>query len=170
MSIVLNSQILLELNKNKSLKLDKKYQKNSSNYNFFINPNISIKLYNSKVVDISNNHIVFEYDKKNYLNLFILLKNINENILNLYKKSDSYEDKTIYNLYIDKEDTFTIRCYLPHFKLKYFINHFENETQKSFNLPRKGCIYDEVIIDIRNLWVKDNKVGFNLELKNTKFT
>ena len=167
MTIILNAENLIELQKERKITLVKKYQKNSDDYNFYINPNIGIKLYSAKVIDISLNHIVFEYNKKDSLNLFILLKLINENLLNLYKQSDSYDSKTIYNLYIDKEDTFTIRCYLPHNKFKYFISHYESNIQKPFNLPKKKGVYDEVYIDIRNLWIKDNKVGFNLELKQT---
>ena len=168
MTIMLNSETLEELKKNKTIILKKKFQKNSLDYNFYINPNIGIKLYNPKVIDVSDNYIVFEYNKKNALNLFILLKNINEYIIDLYKKSDSYELKTLYNLFMDKEDTFTIRCYLPKSKYKYNIYHYENNNQTNFNLPRKGRIYSEVFIDIRNIWIKNNKVGFNLELKETK--
>jgi hypothetical protein len=168
MTIILNSDILDDLKMNKTIILKKKFQKNSLDYNFYINPNIGIKLYNAKVIDVSQNYIVFEYNKKNALNLFILLKNISEYILNLYKNSDSYELKTLYNLYMDKEDTFTVRCYLPKSKYKYNIYHYENNNQTNFNLPRKGALYNEVLIDIRNIWIKNNKVGFNLELKETK--
>lgn len=169
MTIILNSEILLELKNNKGISLAKKYQKNSSNYNFFINPNIGIKLYKAKVSEITINHVVFEYNKKDSINLFTFFKHINEHLLDLYKQSDYYQDKTIYNFFIDKQDTFTIRCYLPHNKFKYFISHYENDILQFYNLPKKGCIYDEVYIDLRNLWIKDNKVGFNLELKQTKF-
>lgn len=169
MTIILSSDVLFQLKKERALKLDKKYQKNSSDYNFYINPKIGIKLYNAKVIEHSINHVVFQYDKKDFINLFILLKHINEDIIDLYKTCDSYELKTIYNLYIDKEDTFTIRCYLPHYKSKYSITHYENNKILPFNLPKKYMVYDEVFIDIRNLWIKDNKVGFNLELKETKY-
>jgi len=168
MTIILNSDILYELQTNKQLKLTKKFQKNSLNYNFYINPNIAIKLYTAKIIDISLNHITFEYNKKDSLNLFLFLKKVNESILELYKNSDSHENKTIYDMYVNKPESFTIRCYLPHFKSKYFINYFENDIQKQFFLPKKGYIYDELYIDIRNLWIKDNKVGFNLELKEIK--
>jgi hypothetical protein len=169
MTIILNSDILNDMKKNDIIKLEKKYQKNSDNYNFYIHPNISIRLYNAKVIDISTNHIVFQYKKIDFLNLMIFLKNLNEHILKLYKESDSYDNKMIYNLYNENEETFTIRCYLPHNKFKYFISHYQEEKSLYFNLPKKGSIFDEIIIDIRNLWINNNKVGFNLELKQTKY-
>jgi len=169
MTIILNSEIIDELKTNKIINLNKKYQKNSSDYNFFITPNIGFKLYNVKISDISINHIVFEYSKKDYLNLFVFLKKVNEHIIDLYKNSDSYESKTIYNLFVDKQDSFTIRCHLPHNKFKYFITNYENNIEKIFNLPKKYSTIDEVYIDIRNLWIKNEKVGFNLELKETRF-
>lgn len=168
MTIILNSETLLNLKNNKTVILNKKYQKNSSDYNFYINPNIGIKLYNAKVSYITNNFIVFEYNKKDSLNLFILLKNINEYLLDIYKKSDSHESKTLYNLFMDKTDTFTIRCHLPKSKFKYLIYSYIDMDLINFNLPKQGLIYDEVFIDIRNLWIKNNIVGFNLELKETK--
>lgn len=172
MTIILNSEKLYELKSERLISLSKKYQKNSLDYNFYINPNVGIKLYNAKVHEIAKNYVVFSFDKKDYINLFILLKHINEYFIDLYKSSDFHENKTIYDIFVDKQDFFTIRCYLPHVKFKYFIKNYLNDEETYFTLPRKGVILNEILIDIRNLWIKekDNKVGFNLELKQTKIT
>ena len=61
---------------------------------------------------------------------------------------------------------------LDYLRNKYFIkvelnNCYGNEESK-FWLPPKNSTYDSVILEIRNMWLNDEKVGFNLELKSIK--
>ena len=72
MTIFLNMQTLFELKNDRVITLSKKYQKDTPNYNFYINPKVGIKLYGAKVTEVSPNHVVFEYKKKDAINLYIL--------------------------------------------------------------------------------------------------
>lgn len=169
-SFIITSEILKNFEENKSLKLIKKKQKNVNNYNYYLTPNLSIKLYNPKVLFVTNSYIVFEYKKHDILNLFNLLKHANEMIykeLSLFTRLDI---KNVYNLYSIVDESLTIRCSLPQKNKKYLIESIDMYTneKKQFNIPKKGICVNEVILDIRNVWETDDKIGFNLELKSIK--
>jgi predicted Rdx family selenoprotein len=50
---------------------------------------------------------------------------------------------------------------------KFLITSFFNDVEEDFRPPNVGITYNTVILDIRNIWEKDNHSGFNLELKET---
>lgn len=168
MTIILNSDILQELIISKTLKIIKKSQKISNNSNYYFTPSIGIKLYNPKIMYSNLKSVVFEFDKYEFLNLLQLLRSINDKLQ--YKLKHDYSelfDKEIYNIMSERDDKFTIRCYLPHKNGKYFIK--SNESSFGFKLPKSNCVLDEALIEIRNVWCNDGKYGFNLELKSVSY-
>jgi hypothetical protein len=163
MTIILTSDKIDALIKENILKVLKKPQKNTTNFNYYFTPNIGISLYNPKVKYIDKKFIVFEFERYKNSSLYHLLKHINTTLQNELKKQYiELKDKYIYDLFSEQNEYFFIRCYLPNNNGKYFISVNED---KRFYLPRIGCIYDNVIVEIRNIWGKGDKYGFNIELK-----
>ena len=141
------------------LKIVKRSQhKSSSDCNYYFTPNLTIILQNAKVLIINSKFLVFEFDKIIHSHLFLLLKNINEKLK--YKLKNNYNelyhlnDNQFYNMFSDLGNTFTIRCSIYCIKNK-----------SSFKLQNINHIYDNIIIEIKNLWCQKSKYGFNLELK-----
>jgi len=168
MSIILTSDILNDLIVSKNLKIIKKSQKISENSNYYFTPSLGINLYKPKIMFINPKFVVFEFDKYEFYNLFKLLQNINDKLQNKLKNDYSeLFNKDIYNIISEQENTFTLRCHLPNKNGKYFIKF--NESTIGFKLPKQNCILDHALIEIRNVWCKDSKYGFNLELKSINY-
>lgn len=167
MTIIINSETLDDIINNDVLKILKRNQKVSGNFNYYFNPSIGINLYNAKVKFIDKKFIVFEFDKYAHSSLLKLLKYI-DNTLQTETKNKFSElfDKTIYSLYNETEDNFMIRCYLPSNNSKYNIQ----TNFGYFNLPRIGCVYNDSRIEFRNIWKNGDKYGFNIELKSVSIT
>jgi hypothetical protein len=170
--IILNSSVLRDLtnidSENKILIFKETYKNGFRN--FFFAPNIGIKLYSPKVSWIDAKGISFCFNKHENLSLLDLLKYINSSLDKIYinyKKYNGLPSKTILSpLYYEKGDFFYIKCHLPNSKGKYFIKYNSDlDNDSSFSKPRIGCIYNSVIIDIRNIWETDLKSGVHLELK-----
>jgi len=164
MSIILTSDSLNELISSKTLKIIKKNQKILDNSNYYFTPCLGINLYKPKIIFINPKFVVFEFDKYEFYNLLKLLQNTNDKLQ--YKLKNEYSElfnKDIYNIISEQENTFTLRCYLPNKNGKYFIKC--NESSLYFKLPRVNTYLDFAFIEIRNVWCKDSKYGFNLELK-----
>lgn len=163
MTIILTKEKIEEITKENILQILKKSQKNTTNWNYYFTPNIGITLYNPKVKYVDKKCLVFEFERYKNASLYHLLKYINSTLQNeLKKKYIELNDKHIYDIFSEQDETFFIRCYLPNNNGKYFISVNDD---KRFYLPRIGCIYDNIIVEIRNLWGKDQKYGFNIELK-----
>jgi len=168
--ILLNTLILVELIKTKSIVLLKKYQKDAINY--YIVPNISISLFNPTVtwIDPLKKHISFSFNKYECSSLYKLLQFINKVLTEAFIKYDDENiDKNVSPFYYEKGDTFYIRCFLPKSKSNYLItSQFENEPENTFHIPRVGSKYQSVIIDFRNIWqdFNSNAAGFHIELKH----
>lgn len=186
MSIVLNNNIL----DNIDIVIFKFTNKNNFK-NYFFSPNISIKLYNPKVTWVENNNVSFSFQK--YLTIenntvvktdniaFLdLLRNINTSLLKvLYDYKENYghtQNKNLPCLFYEKDAYFYIKCNLPNKNGKYFIKTQDPDPSQSkacfglkpdqcFIKPRIGTEYTSVILDIRNIWEINDKVGFRLELK-----
>lgn len=154
-----------------------KYTSKNDFNNYFFGPNISIRLYSAKVTYVDANSISFGFEKtvmvdnqiRDNLNLFLLLKKINEKLISIYstyKEARGHPTMThVPSLYNTVNDNlFYIRCTLPSANGRYFI---KSENDKYFTKPRVGHIYSSVIIDIRNIWEipRTGKNGFRLELK-----
>lgn len=175
MSIVLNNYILDNVN----IKIFKFTNKNNFK-NYFFSPNISIKLYNPKITWIENNNISFSFQKyatienniivkNDNISLLDLLRNINTTLLKIfYDYKENYghtQNEDLPCLFYEKDTHFYIKCNLPNKNGKYFI-----KTQdQDFTKPKIGTEYTSVILDIRNIWEINDKVGFRLELKEINF-
>jgi hypothetical protein len=173
MTIILTNDILNQLINNQELKVMTKRQPQTNNYNYYLSPNIGFCLYNPKIIVVNPKFLVLQFNKVDNINLLNLLRNASESIYKHVKKSNYIVETTkFYHIESEQENTFSIRCYLPHVRNKYFIkvelnNCYGNEESK-FWLPPKNSTYDSVILEIRNMWLNDEKVGFNLELKSIK--
>jgi len=165
-----DTQTLIDLVQSGELKVLKKRQKVAENVNYYFNPNLSIKLFDAKAMIVTQKHIVLEFDKVKHFGLLQFLRSINNILINFVKSKDcDLFDKSIYSLMSELENTFTIRCHLPNYKGKYFIESSMSGQKQIFKLPRLNCKIDIATIEIRNIWGQDNKYGFNIELKGVTY-
>ena len=83
--LILNSEIMNDLIKTDILKFLEKYQRGGSGKNYFITPTIGIKLYNPKITWIDNykKNIAFSFSKHDNLNLYTMLKYINNSLVSI---------------------------------------------------------------------------------------
>lgn len=142
-------------------------------HNYFIGDNIALRLYKPKVSWLDKSTISFGFNKYESSTLLKLIKNIQDEILTklkLYKEEYGFSDDILPNpMYFEKGESFYIKCSLPNRNGKYLIDYYNlnDVSDKVFNIPLIGCVYDSVIIDIRNIFEDTckNKSGFHLELK-----
>jgi hypothetical protein len=150
---------------------EQKPQTDTISFNYFLHPNISIMLYNPKVVKTDKNYLVFEFDKYRNIAFFNLLKAFNSSVRESLKSNfELTEGTVIYDLYYERSTVFTIRCSLPKVRGKFMIDSVDNDTGAPcvFRLPRPNAVYSCIRIDVRNLWERDNKIAYNLEVKEVK--
>lgn len=169
MTIILNSDRLMELVESNSLKILKRSQKVSTDCNYYFTPTMGIKLYKPMVKFIDKKFIVFEFQKSDHLSLLLLLRHINNILLRqLRTKFSETFNESIHNLFSEDDLVFTLRCYLPNNKGKYFIKVEDAETGAAlpFILPNTNRYYDNCIVEIRNIWKRKETYAFNLELKH----
>lgn len=171
MTIIINSEVLSELINSGNLKIVKKIQKNSENFNYYFNPSIGMNLWKAKIMIVNPKFIVLEFNKREHMNLLILLRDINTKLQKLVRtKNSELFNINIYNIMSEiEDDKFTIRCHLPNFKGKYLIKSYINTNDETFKLPSINTIVDNCVIEIRNIWKIGEKVGFNIELKSVKY-
>ena len=164
MSIVLSSITLDSLIKQGDLSIIRKPQKEGG-FNYFITPNVGIKLLHPKIVESNVNYIVLQFEKKTAITLIMLLKSVHNQLIKYIESSYMLSATTKYEVFQEQQDTFTIRCYMPHFKNKYHIETYLRGEKIQFNIPRKNVVLESVYVDVRNIWEKNNKMGYNLEVK-----
>ena len=171
MTIIINSEVLSELINSEQLKIVKKRQQHSDNFNYYFSPSIGLNLWKPKVMIINPKFIVLEFNKIEHMSLLILLRDINKKLQKLVKNKNSELFNTdIYNIMSEIDnDKFTIRCYLPNFKGKHLIKYYVNKNEEMFKLPRANTIIDNCVIEIRNIWKTNDKSGFNIELKSISY-
>lgn len=169
MTILLKSSgELYQLIQEKTLALLRKQQKTQDAFNYYLNPSISFQINNPKVIICNSNYIVFQLDKYKNLSLYQMLKSINDQLYNYLKYLYNTEAETSHTIFSEVDDNFTLRCYLPHIGKKYSIQSTFFNKEVPFTLPKINCVIDAAIIDIKNLWEMNNRIGFNLELKVLK--
>jgi hypothetical protein len=169
MSVIVNSAILRELTETNTLLFNKKAQKIGGCYNYFTSPALSIKVFKPKIVFCDGKCVVFQFDKFDQSTLFTLVKYTNSVCVNQLKRQYPISsEKTLYDLFSEQDNTFTLRCYLPNFKGKYFIDYYEDDAEVRFKVPHSNIVLDEVTIYIRNIWENLDKLGFNLEVKQIR--
>lgn len=165
--IILTSEILQDLIQTNSLILSETFQKRGGK-NYFFSPNIALKLFKPKItwIDSYKRNISFSFYKYDNLNLLTLLKHVQQRLSELYKEK-SYNPQNVSSIFYEKGDYFYVKAYLPNMNNKYTITSIFNTEVEDFKVPRVGITYDSIILDIRNIWEKDNCAGINLELKET---
>jgi len=161
MTIKLNSQVFSDLVESNEIKLMRKRQPNKDDsYNYYILPKLTFGLYGAKVIVVDPKYVVLQFEKISAINLLALFRQVSTYFTNKI----SVSNKRVHGFFVEQENTFTIRCSLPGYKGKYFINSGE----EPFKIPKKNANLNYVEVDIRNIWETDAKVGFNLELKQIK--
>lgn len=156
-----------------------KYQKNSSNINFFINPQCEIKGSNARIIECNDKYIVLLFEKSSNIFLFSLLKKLSLKIYSgilddqiLINKDKLFDDSTTNNIYPiyhenANKDKFTIRCYYSKRNIKFYDEDSSIQFFKpSFNTSVKYC---EMLC--KNVWKTTNLdktpkcvYGFNMIL------
>lgn len=148
-------------------------------HNFFIEPNIGLKLYNCKVGYIDYKTISFSFNLIENRSLLLLLDNIHNSIqvaTDKYRENFGLVLKPINKMYyIDtrNKNVFYIKCNLPNRNGKYLIDYYDSAeigsgiNNKVFNRPLVKCVYHHVIIDIRNVFFETSRdiTALHLELK-----
>lgn len=170
--VLLNTNIIHEMVNTNNLTTNIKFQRGDGKNYFFV-PTIGIQLYNAKVswIDQYKKNISFSFNKYENLSLLNMLKSINESLIGVYNKQ-SDNPVPVAPFFYEKDELFYIRVYLPNLNKKYHIEcsfiDSQNTESSSFSIPRLNCVYDSIIIDIRNIWENDMRSGFNLELKKVE--
>jgi hypothetical protein len=156
--------------------ISKKIQKQKNSFNFFFSPSLDIKLRNARVWYIDLKTMVFIFNKSENLNLYLFLQNISKTLLTkteYYAKqitySSSFGTKTKFDFISnriskDKDDLeiqeFTIKCFIPP-----TIKLFHEQKEVKYNSPLKGNIFDNITLNIKNIWEDPTRIGFNIEVK-----
>lgn len=164
---ITSNEYLKTIIENNYIKIIKKAQKTKNASNYYISPNLRIKLYNCKLMIANANYFVLIFDKKDNMSLLLMLRSI-DNMLYNYIKSNYYisNNKIKYSIHSETDEIFTIRCTLPHYKNKYFITcDFEEEKNVKFTIPKTYKILKSIHIELRNLWETPEKIGYNTEVK-----
>lgn len=167
---IITHELLNLLEKNNEINVIKKEQTGSIiGLNYFVSPKLSIKLYKPKVIFVNPKTITFEMSKIN-TGLLGLLRRCDTIITDKIKNDTDIDEKIKYGIFYENEtnNTFCLRCYLPCYKSKYLIKYIEEKQEMHFKLPRLHSTIDEVVIDIKNVWLNGNKIGYNLEVKIIK--
>ena len=160
--ILLNSDVLDETN----ISVCRKKQASGSGSNFFFSPNIGLKVYNAKVLIVTQKYIVFTFDKRTHLSLLNLFRKINNRLQTIIKHTFyDLKDHPIHSMISENEETFTIRCNLPNYRGKYLVKSYQNNMEIKFNLPNINAVFDCILIDIKNLWQLNDTLAYNVELK-----
>ncbi len=168
-SVQVNSEKVKDMVANCELSIIRKPQKEAGNYNYYFTPNMTVKLYNAKVIVSDPKFLVLQFTKSSSLNLLIMLRSINASLTSYLRRCYVIdEDKMLYPCFSEQEDTFTIRCYLPHIRNKYFITTEFDGVESKFVLPRPNNILSCVTVEYRNIWESTDKLGFNMEVKVIK--
>lgn len=165
---ILNSEIINDLISTETLKLLEKFQRGSGK-NYFFTPTIGLKLYNPKItwIDSFKKNISFSFNKYDNMSLYTMLKHIYTSLSYLYKKKAYNPIDNIAPFFYEKGDYFYIKCYMPNTGGKYQIISMFNDKEDKFTIPMVNSSYDVIVLDIKNIWEKNNQAGFNLELKET---
>ena len=140
--IILTTSILNDMLNNHKLKILKKPQKIENNFNYFFSPKIGFNIYRPDKIYFNEKYITIRIDKKNNIDLHILLNNIHQKIKN-YTNIEN-----LYNIFVDKDDYYTIRCILP------------KKNKFDFNID-----LNTITVEIKNIWQLKDKSGYNLEIK-----
>ena len=155
----INSNIIENLIQNRKLRLTLKNQKlNGENY--FFNPQLKIKLYNTRIVEIQEKFIIIDFDKDDLQGLKIV--NINKNLKEYIERSINIDNKILYNLYTENTKKIRIRCLIPILNGMYKLEYIRDGTKIAFNNIYINSIIKEIEICVKNIWVKENRIGFNL--------
>lgn len=174
MLLITSTDQLTELINLQQIKFVRRNQQgNGSNY--YLSPSLMLNIYKPIVYIVTPTYIVFAFDKFHNLTLFHFMKSISYKLLN-YLKSCFYIDnsKKLYDFFsqvekIAGEPLITIRCNLPVIKGKYYIRTIVDGVEDTqFCLPRRNAKLESVLIEIKNIWEKDDKLGFNVELREIK--
>ncbi|NDC95363.1 hypothetical protein EB118_15875 [bacterium] len=145
----------------------KRQNGSNGNTNMYISPNIGIKMYKPTVLYVNTKYIVFKFEKKDHLTLCLLLRKISDNLkAKLHSTFYDLKEKHIYDIISETDDDFTIRCNIPGTTGKYFV---KTNDHSMFRLPRVSAVYNNVVIEFRNYWEQNGKVGMNSELKYVQY-
>jgi len=165
--IIVTGNTLKNLTENGGLKIARRRQKKEGdNYNYFVSPKLMLEFHNGIVSYAAPTYIVIQYQKVTHIGLLSFLRYVSECFKRLVKPY-VVNEKTIYNLYLEKEDTFSVRCHLPRNGKGYTFKVVDSCTKKEieYTVPNKNVTIDYALVDIKNLWESSEKIGFNLEVR-----
>jgi hypothetical protein len=170
MSLILTNENINTLISTKSLHVSRKQQKIRGNFNYFLSPQMCLRIFNCKVLISDPKYIVLEFDKITDSTLYFFLQKISKSLID-YTTSifNLSEENIFYSLYSDVDSKFTIRCYLPQSQKKYTTKYYVDNEEMPFKCIKPRIFIDQVIIDVKNIWQNNNRIGFNLELAKVYF-
>lgn len=164
-SIIITSHDVL---KTLQIGINRKSQKENNCYNYFFTPNVSIRIYKPLISVVNKDYIVFKFDKYRNSGMYHLIEDINKRLYSVVESNYNIEGIQRDNILLVNENFVYLKAHLPHKNSKYFISVHNKDTDKlsgTFWLPNANAVYDEVVLDIRNVWQYRNKLGYRLELK-----
>lgn len=156
------------------LSVQKQKNTKGSNDNFFFSPRLFLRLYKPKVIKQDISHITLLYEKDKAHLLYSLLKKIEEALYkNIHSKFNLPSNAKKYNIIYETDTGFSLKLYLPKNNNTYCVKMYEKEDNVSneirFKFPKLNSTLDNCEIEIKNIWLKNNTFGFNLELKSITY-
>lgn len=167
-SIFVSSSTLPYLEK---LSVHKTQNIRGNNDNFFFKPRLFLKLYHPKLIKQDNTHMTLLFEKDKSHLLYSLLKKIEDALYkNIHSKFNLPTNCKTYNILYETETAFSLKLYLPKNNNTYCVKMYEKENNETkeirFRSPKLNSKLDSCDIEIKNIWLKNNTFGFNLELKS----
>jgi hypothetical protein len=135
--------------------------------NTFFSPRLQLNIYKCKVKNVINQHTInISLDKAVHFCVVKALDALHENV------SNRLAFEKLYKPYFDQKDNVLLRLYIPKKDSRYVVKCTENNglSTCSFTLPRAGCVFDHIVVEIKNIWSQGNKSGYNVELKEVHYS
>jgi len=161
--LISNVEFLKNIIKSRKIKLTYKPQKlNGENY--FFNPNLIIKLYNIIIVEINEKYLLLEFDKNDLQQLKV--KNINKELKEFIQTQIETDNHIFYDMFVEtKNNKVRIRCQTPQINGIYNFDYIRNNTKQPYKDIYIHSKIKKCEIIIKNIWIQDFKIGFNLMFK-----
>lgn len=168
--VYVSTSTLLYLEK---LSIHKTKNTRGNNDNFYFSPRLFLKLYNPKVIKIDSNHITVLFQKDVNFLLYSLLKKIETALYTNLCKDESISFTKKYNILYETDTGFSLKLYLPKNHNTYCVKRYEKYNgsieETKFKFPNLNSTLDTSDIEIKNIWLKNKVIGFNLELKTITY-
>jgi hypothetical protein len=156
--------------------IETEQENDKSSVNIYFKPRLLLNVYSCHVQHIVNrNTLNIALDKTLHYSIIKALENL-DYLVSERLGHERFNSLQKYKPFFDQNNSVLVRCFIPSKLNKYYTLCTEtiDNSKKNipFKLPRQGTKLDHVVLEIKNVWIQNNKLGYNFELKEVhyKFT